>query len=107
MTKVLVVLYKRPAMTWDAFRHYWRDDHGPLAAQIPGLRRYVHNDTPEAGNPPYGFAELYFDSPWAMRAGLATPAGQAALGDLANFADPDKTGMIVVDEAGIIEILSR
>ncbi|HMI11317.1 MAG TPA: EthD family reductase [Bradyrhizobium sp.] len=32
-------------------------------------------------------AKLYFDSPDAINVALASPRGQAAAGDLANFAD--------------------
>lgn len=106
LSKVVVVLYKRPDLSWEEFRRYWREQHAARALRIPGLRRYVHNDAPEPGNPPYGIAELSFDSVDALRAGLASPEGQAALGDLANFADPDRTGLVVVEPAGIIEVIT-
>lgn len=37
------LLGKRPDMTDEAFRQHWRDVHGPLAARLPGLRRYHQN----------------------------------------------------------------
>ncbi len=98
-TKVLVLLCKRHDLSWDAFQRYWREQHGPLAVQLPGLRQYVHNEALEEGNPPYGVAEFYFDSPAAFHAALASPEGQAALADLSNFVDLDQTGMTVVAEA--------
>ncbi len=98
MTKVLVLLCKRSDLSWDEFQRYWREQHGPLAIQLPGLQQYVHNEVLEAGNPPYGVAEFYFESPAAFHAALASPEGQAALADLANFVDLDQTGMTVVAE---------
>lgn len=39
MLKFMVVLYKRPEMSSEEFRRYLRDVHGPLAKNLPGLRR--------------------------------------------------------------------
>jgi uncharacterized protein (TIGR02118 family) len=102
VTKVLVMLHKRTDQSWDEFQRYWRETHGPIAARIPGLRSYVQNHANDRGNVPYAVAELYFDSPEALQEALATPAGQAALGDLGNFVDGERTGMTVVEEARIV-----
>ena len=99
MTKVIVMLYKRPDLSWDEFRRYWREVHGPLAVRLPGLRRYVENHSSEPGNPPYGVAELYFDAADDFLAAIASPEGKAALADLSNFVDLEQTGMTVVSEA--------
>jgi uncharacterized protein (TIGR02118 family) len=105
MLKVLVVLYKRPELTWGEFRRYWKEDHGRLARQIPGLRRYVHNDALIEGKPPYGVAELWFDDQAAMDAAMSSSHGKAALNDLGNFCDEARTGIVVVPDAGVIEVL--
>lgn len=102
MTKVLVMLHKQADQSWDEFQRYWRDVHGPIAKRIPGLRKYVQNHATERGNVPYAVAELSFDSPQALQEALATREGQAALGDLANFVDGEKTGMAVVEEIRIV-----
>ncbi len=102
MTKVLVMLHKQADQSWDEFQRYWRDEHGPIAARMPGLRGYVQNHATDRGNVPYAVAELSFDSPEALQAALASPEGQAALGDLGNFVDGERTGMAVVDEVRIV-----
>jgi uncharacterized protein (TIGR02118 family) len=102
VTKVLVMLHKQADQSWDEFQRYWRDTHGSIAARIPGLRKYIQNHATDRGNVPYAVAELYFDSPEALQAALATPEGQAALGDLGNFVDGEKTGMAVVEEVRIV-----
>ena len=62
----------------------------PLAEKIPNLRRYEHGKalgTPDGSEAPYYYvADLSFDDPDALQAGLSSPEGQAAAGDLANFA---------------------
>ena len=37
------LLNKKPDWTMERFRAHWRDQHGPLAARLPGLRTYVQN----------------------------------------------------------------
>ena len=99
MTKVLVLLHKRDDLSWEEFGRYWREVHRPLAMALPGLRQYVENHGPQAGAMPYGIAELYFDNPASFQAALSSPQGEAALADLANFVDIERTGMTVVSEA--------
>ena len=105
MTKVIYVLHRRPDMDRDEFRRYWRDIHGPIAARMPGLRRYVqdHALTDVLGEPPCdGIAELWFDSEEAMRAALASPEGVATLADVPNFLDRDRIGEMVVEEVTVV-----
>ena len=102
MTKVLVMLHKQDGQSWEEFQRYWKETHGPVAQRIPGLRKYVQNHATDRGNVPYAVAELYFDSPEALQAAVASPEGQATLADLGNFIDGELTGMTVVDEVRIV-----
>jgi len=86
----LLVLYKNPKNS-EAFDKHYASVHIPLAKKIPGLKKYDVS-TSAVGTPagPSGIhlvATLYFDSTDALKAGLASPEGKAAAGDLANFAD--------------------
>jgi uncharacterized protein (TIGR02118 family) len=36
-------LKRRPDLTFQEAQDYWRDSHGPLAATVPGMVRYVQN----------------------------------------------------------------
>jgi uncharacterized protein (TIGR02118 family) len=106
MVKAVYILYKRPDMDHQEFRRYWKDVHGPIAAKMPGLRKYVQNHVlPGAvpGQQPCdGIAELWFDSPEAMQAGLASPEGAATMADIPNFLDGARSGMIVVEEVQVL-----
>src|SRR6266850_1673645 len=57
----------------------------PLAKKIPGSTGEVGAPAGPSGINPV--ATLYFNSLEAIKAGVASPQGQAAAGDLANFAD--------------------
>ncbi|MET0596409.1 MAG: EthD family reductase [Mesorhizobium sp.] len=87
---ILLALYRTPKDK-AAFDRYYRETHVPLAKKIPGLRRYEISDGTVAG--PEGpsnihlVALLHFDSVDAIKAAIGTPDGQAAAGDLSNFAD--------------------
>lgn len=105
MTKAMFTLYRRPDMNGDEFREYWKNTHGPIAAKIPGLNQYVQNHSlaTEEGEPDVsGIAEVYFDSPGAMQDGLSSPEGEAALADLPNFCDAERTTTVVVDEVDVV-----
>lgn len=72
-----------------AFDKYYTDTHLPLAAQIPGVQHFVAGRCePLDGTPPavYMLADIAFASREDATAGLASPQGQAASADLANFA---------------------
>jgi uncharacterized protein (TIGR02118 family) len=85
----LLALYGAPGDA-DAFDTYYEATHVPLPADIPGLRSFTISDGPVTG--PDGasvfhrVAVLTFDDLDAVKAGLATPEGQATAADLANFA---------------------
>jgi len=81
---------KRPGMDRDEFDDYWARVHGPLAATIPTIRRYVQAHlspgTRGTGTAPYdGLAITWFDDVAAMRAGAATEAYARTRADEANF----------------------
>jgi len=41
------LLTRRAGLAPEAFRRHWRDVHGPLAARLPGLERYLQNHLTE------------------------------------------------------------
>jgi uncharacterized protein (TIGR02118 family) len=85
----LVVIYKTPTDP-AAFDDYYTATHIPLAKKLPGLREYQvsHGDVAGPGSPTgvHLIATLTFDSVAAIQDALASPEGQAAAGDLPNFA---------------------
>ena len=81
----LLVMYKTPHDT-AAFDKHYAQIHAPLAKKIPGLKKYDIS-TGAVGTPagPSGIhlvATLHFDSADALKAGMGSPQGQAAAGDL-------------------------
>ena len=71
--KMFSLLTRKPGTDVAAFQAYWRTHHGPLAAKIPQVRRYVQchvrpSAYADGRIPRYdGVAELWFDSSQAVR----------------------------------------
>jgi uncharacterized protein (TIGR02118 family) len=97
----LLVIYGTPADAAE-FDRYYSEIHIPLVRKIAGLRSYRINEGPVqalAGIAPYLVAILEFDSMDDLKAGLASPEGQAAAGDLPNFASGGATLLIYQSKA--------
>jgi uncharacterized protein (TIGR02118 family) len=93
----LIVAYGPPTDA-DAFDQHYESTHRPLAEKIPGLRRFEAGKvlgTPDGAAAPYHLiAELYFDDLSSLQTAMGSPEGQAAGGDVANFATGGATMMI-------------
>lgn len=86
----LIVMYRTPKDP-AAFDRYYFSTHVPLAKKIPGVIKYEVSDGPvatPAGLAPYHLvAVLEFRSMAEIEKALTSPEGQAAAGDIPNFAD--------------------
>jgi uncharacterized protein (TIGR02118 family) len=73
------------------FSQYWRETHGPIAARVPGLVRYVQNHVLSgiyrAGREPVydGIPQTWFDDLEAMRVAAPSPELAATRADEPNF----------------------
>lgn len=106
MLKFMVVLHRRPDFTADQFRRHLTDIHGPLAKNLPGLKKYIQNfvsSDPKRKAPHWdAIIELYFDDWSTMEAAWASPQGAASDADLPLFADMTRTAWSVVDEVTVL-----
>ena len=105
MLKLVCVVHKRAGMDTEDFRRYWRENHGPIAAKIPGLRKYTQvyaNAGPGGSPPPFdGLAELWFDDESSLERAMASPEIEAATADNKNFLDEKRLEIFVAEEASI------
>jgi len=99
---------RRPGMALEPFRAYWRDVHGPLAAKIPGIRRYEQNHLAlteyENGRSPIydGFAVTWFASTADMKKGTTTPEYLATRADEARFLPDGHLPIIITREHFVV-----
>ena len=91
MVKNIELVTRKHEMSLVEFHSYWRDFHGPLAAKIDVIKRYVQShtlmDEYEKEVPPAydGVAETWFDDTTAMRQSAGTPEYTATRADEKNF----------------------
>ena len=89
--KLIAFLSKRSDVSVDFFRDYWREQHGPIAARIPGNRRYVQchprRGIYATGRRPVfdGIPISWFDDLAALNASRESPEYAATRADEANF----------------------
>ena len=108
MVKLIYAITRKAGMSVEEFQRYWRETHGPIAARIPGVRRYVQCHTlPELyggdRTPAYdGTAEIWFDDYAAFLASVGTPEVAAAREDERNFIDHSKVFLIVTEEKPVV-----
>ncbi len=85
----MTLLYGQPEDA-DAFENYYTNTHMPIAAKIPGVERLEltrFGPNPDGTAPAYHrMAEMYFPTEDAAQAALGSPEGEAAVGDIPNFA---------------------
>ena len=102
MVKFVVVLYRRPDVRTERFEAIMRAEHGAMAEQLPGLRRYVQNHVapdPTRKHPGWdAVVELYWDDVASMEAAWASPAGKRATDHLTKFVDLSRSMWSIVQE---------
>jgi len=99
---------RKPGLGVDEFQRYWREIHGPLAAQIPMIRHYVQSHTRAAAyergrTPAYdGVAITWFDDTQAMRASAGTAQYARVRADEPSFIAPGDAPFIITTEHVIV-----
>ena len=105
MFTVTFVLYEKDGLDRSEALRYWRETHGPLVRDVPGVQRYVQQHAVGApdGAPPFlGVASLSFADQEAFAAAAASPAFAAAVADVANFADGQRLPTAFVEDVVIV-----
>ncbi len=105
MQKLVFVIQLREDMSREEAFRYWRGVHGPIASRLPGLKKYVQNHataSPEGDLQFGGIAELWFESPEALRSAMASPEWEATIADARNFAVLNESWAALVDEIPVV-----
>lgn len=106
--KNIEMVHHRKDMAIPDFQAYWRGTHGPIAAEIPMIRRYVQSHVRLSGyrREPKpvcdGLAITWFDSIEAMRQSATTEAYARTREDEPNFIDTDGTIPTIITKEHVI-----
>ena len=93
----------RSGMSPEAGQGYWRDTHGPIAAAIPTMSRYVQSHTRlgaygKAAPPPFdGLAVTWWEGLDAMRASAESAEYQVTRDDEPNFIGPEPAVILTTE----------
>jgi uncharacterized protein (TIGR02118 family) len=106
--RLIQFMHRRPDMELATFDRYWREEHGPLAALNPFVKRYVQCHVPAAeyhsGSPPFdGSPMTWFDSRADLRDSAKSQALREVQGDEEGFIDPEKVRYIVAVERVVLD----
>ena len=85
--KNVELVVRRRDLAVQEFHRYWREHHGPLAARIAPIRRYVqsHSVDDPASRAYDGIASTWFDDTAAMRTSATTEEYRLTREDEPNF----------------------
>jgi uncharacterized protein (TIGR02118 family) len=109
MIKSLSILTRKRALSPEAFRTVWENEHAPLVRAVPQVRRYVLSfivEEPTRAHVPIhdlridAIAELWYDDLASMREAAASEAMQKVLQNGALYLEAIKT--IITEEITII-----
>ncbi len=106
--KLISFLVRRRDLSVEAFQAHWREQHGPIAARSPGMRRYVqcHVRPGSYGRDPEpvydGVPIAWFVGTDAMRESDGSPAYERTRTDEANFLEPNRIEFVIAHEHVIV-----
>jgi uncharacterized protein (TIGR02118 family) len=102
-------LVRKTGLPVEEFQRHWLQVHGPIAAAVPALRRYVQSHTRrsayEAGRvPAYDGTEIaWYDSAEAFRAAATGAEYARMVADSPSFLSMDRVPSILTREHVIVE----
>jgi len=102
----LTISYSAPA-DGAAFDADYLAGHVPLAAKLPGVRRFVlsHPRALGPGEAPFLVAELWFDDADALKAALRSPEGAATAADAQQLVERHEVASMTMTTGEVTEQL--
>ncbi|TNC24859.1 EthD family reductase [Amycolatopsis alkalitolerans] len=100
----MTVVYDHPEDPEKFLKHY-REVHAPLVEKLPELRSFGWGVSESPGGEKPGFfvvAVLDWESKEHAQAALASAAGGAAVGDVANFARPGQFHVLFAEVEKVV-----
>lgn len=100
MVKLMNLLVRGEGWSQAEFVRRLREEHVPLAEDLPGVERYTTSVPRDSDRSAYdAVTTLYFEDGVSLGAAFDGEPGQAVQADAAEFADMDESETLVVEEA--------
>lgn len=103
LPKRMTFFRRKSNLSVEEMLRYWRGTHGPLAASVPGLRRYVQSAmlsvVGDQREPHFdGAAQIWFEDDAALQAAVHSPLFRESVKpDEANFIDTDSAVTLSIE----------
>ena len=99
MVNAIFMVVRKPGLDHRDFFQHWLEVQVPLAAQLPGLRRYIQNPVvlesyARGGHTHDGWSEFWFDDYWSFQLATKSPEWAAMEADGATLFAPQK-GIVI------------
>jgi uncharacterized protein (TIGR02118 family) len=115
MVKFFFILRRKPGLTSEEFRHYWKMVHGPIVAKLPGLVRYFQHHVASVPRPEYaqddapidGIVETWWESAEALQNVYTTAELQAVVADEPNFMGHSNHFVHTLQVLETVEVVKR
>lgn len=99
MIKVVITLVRKEELTLEEFTTYWREEHAPLADQLPHLRKYTISEPVDEDTAVDGIAQLYYETMDDFKESMESDIAERVREDTPTFADPEAGNQYVVRES--------
>ncbi len=104
MAKIVILLVADEELSHEEFVWRLREEHVPIAEDLPGLVEYRTSVPSDPERAAYdGISELYFEDPAAMGEAFDSEAGERVQADAAEFMQVQQNETLVVDETVHVE----
>ena len=115
MVKFFFILRRKPGVSAEEFRKYWKETHGPIVAKLPGLVRYFQHHVASVPRAEYaqddaeidGIVETWWESPEALQHVYTTPELQAVIADEPNFMGHSNHYVHTLQVLETVEVINR
>lgn len=102
MRKIVTLVKRAPGLSVREFQARWAQAHGPIAARVPGVCRYVQSHALEKGYAKGellfdGISEAWFDDDAALATYFASEASRTVEADLRPLIEPSRLVLMPVD----------
>ena len=99
MVNAIIMVCRKPGLDHRDFFQHWTEVHGPLAAKLPGLRKYIQchavlEGFTRGGSTHDGWSEFWFDDYASFKRAVASPEWAAMEADGATLFAPQK-GIVI------------
>ena len=108
MINAITIIKKKPALTYEKFQNYWKNEHAKIVTRSPLVGTYVqshpiYNDELTFEDTIDGIAEIWFDDTNAMRSLAATKEYKDIQDDEKVFIDGSAVRLIIAEDIITVE----